>query len=173
MPKHADVKGQSWPLALERAGVRFAAALLLFAAAAGAYAQANPPDPLPEVFEGDLPGRPLTVTESSRIVVMEYEAWFGPNALTFQNSSAIPLLQSADMRSLGGGYDSADPKVIQQHVRWLEQIGVDAAIADSPGFAMAHLLKAWLNLLGTEPAGLEVARAAHRAAGWLSLVSSV
>jgi tetratricopeptide (TPR) repeat protein len=40
----------------------------------------------------------------------------------------------------------------------------EAAIADSPGFAMAHLLKAWLNLLGTEPAGIEVAHAAHRAA---------
>src|SRR5579871_4146018 len=40
----------------------------------------------------------------------------------------------------------------------------EAAIADSPGFAMAHLLKAWLNLLGTEPAGLYVARAAHCAA---------
>ena len=37
----------------------------------------------------------------------------------------------------------------------------EAAIADSPGFAMAHLLKAWLNLLGTEPAGLSVARAVH------------
>lgn len=40
----------------------------------------------------------------------------------------------------------------------------EAAIADSPGFAMAHLLKAWLNLLGTEPAGIEVARAARDAA---------
>jgi len=40
----------------------------------------------------------------------------------------------------------------------------EAAIADSPGFAMAHLLKAWLNLLGTEPAGVEVARTAHAAA---------
>jgi len=30
----------------------------------------------------------------------------------------------------------------------------EAAIADSPGFAMAHLLKAWLNLLGTEPSGI-------------------
>lgn len=37
----------------------------------------------------------------------------------------------------------------------------DAALADSPGFAMAHLLRAWLNLLGTEPAGVAVARAAH------------
>ena len=30
----------------------------------------------------------------------------------------------------------------------------EAALADSPGFVMAHVLKAWLNLLGTEPAGV-------------------
>ena len=38
---------------------------------------------------------------------------------------------------------------------------VDAAIEAAPGFAMAHALKAWLHLLGTEPSGLPVARAAH------------
>jgi tetratricopeptide (TPR) repeat protein len=36
----------------------------------------------------------------------------------------------------------------------------DQAIAASPQMPMAHLLKAWLHLLGTEPAGLAVARAA-------------
>lgn len=41
---------------------------------------------------------------------------------------------------------------------------VDAAIEAAPGFAMAHALKAWLHLLGTEPSGLPVARAAHAAA---------
>jgi hypothetical protein len=35
---------------------------------------------------------------------------------------------------------------------------VDAAIADAPDFVMAHALKAWLHLLGTEPGGLPVAR---------------
>jgi tetratricopeptide (TPR) repeat protein len=40
----------------------------------------------------------------------------------------------------------------------------EAATADSPSFAMAHLLKAWLNLLGTEPAGIEAARVARNAA---------
>jgi hypothetical protein len=73
---------------------------------------------------------PLVVTDESHIVVMEYEAWFGPNAITFQNSAAIPLLQSADMQAIGGGYDSADPAVIKQHVLWLEQMGVNAVIAD-------------------------------------------
>jgi len=38
---------------------------------------------------------------------------------------------------------------------------VDAALAAAPAMAMGHLLKAWLHLLGTEPAGLAVAREAH------------
>ncbi|WP_439580317.1 tetratricopeptide repeat protein [Elioraea sp.] len=41
---------------------------------------------------------------------------------------------------------------------------VDKAIAGSPGFALAHALRAWLHLLGTEPAGLTVARESHAAA---------
>ena len=36
---------------------------------------------------------------------------------------------------------------------------IDAALAESPGFVMAHALRAWLHLLGTEPAGIPVARA--------------
>ena len=35
---------------------------------------------------------------------------------------------------------------------------VEKAIGESPGFVMAHVLKAWLNLLGSEPAGIPVAR---------------
>jgi tetratricopeptide (TPR) repeat protein len=35
---------------------------------------------------------------------------------------------------------------------------VERALAASPGMTMAHVLKAWLHLLGTEPAGLPVAR---------------
>lgn len=35
---------------------------------------------------------------------------------------------------------------------------VDAALGESPGFTMAHLLKAYLHLLGTEPEGIPVAR---------------
>lgn len=61
---------------------------------------------------------------------MEYEAWFGPNAVTFQGAAAMPLLQSADMQPVGGGYDSADPHVIRQHVAWMELMGIDAAISD-------------------------------------------
>jgi hypothetical protein len=41
---------------------------------------------------------------------------------------------------------------------------VDKAIAESPDFVMAHALRAWLHLLGTEPAGIAVARASRDAA---------
>jgi hypothetical protein len=76
------------------------------------------------------PAVPLVVDADSHVVVMEYEAWFGPNAVTFQGSSAMPLLQSADMQPVGGGYDSADPAVIAQHVAWMEYMGIDAVTID-------------------------------------------
>jgi hypothetical protein len=76
------------------------------------------------------PSSPLVVDAHSHVIVLEYEAWFGPDAVTFQSSSAVPLLQSADMQSVGGGYDSADPAVIKQHVAWMENIGIDAATID-------------------------------------------
>jgi hypothetical protein len=73
---------------------------------------------------------PLIVNQDSRIVVMEYEAWFGPNAMNFSPGTAMPLLHSPDMAPYGGGYDSADPAVIRQHVAWLEELGTDAIILD-------------------------------------------
>jgi len=39
---------------------------------------------------------------------MDYEAWFGPTAVTFQGTAALPRLQSPDMQPVGGGSDSAD-----------------------------------------------------------------
>ena len=42
---------------------------------------------------------------------------------------------------------------------------IDRAIEASPEMTMAHLLKAWLHLLGTEPGGLVVAKACLEAAG--------
>jgi len=78
----------------------------------------------------DLPAGPLIVDRNSRLVVMEYENWFGPKAVTFQGTAAMPFLQSADMRPVGGGYDSADPHVIQQHVEWFEYLGIDAALIE-------------------------------------------
>ena len=44
---------------------------------------------------------------------------------------------------------------------------VDRAIAESPDMPMAHVLKAWLHLLGTEPAGRAVADECNRAAAAL------
>lgn len=43
----------------------------------------------------------------------------------------------------------------------------ERAIQHAPGMPMAHVLKAWLNLIGTEPAGWAVARAACAAAAAL------
>ncbi|HTA64083.1 MAG TPA: hypothetical protein VK753_01140 [Xanthomonadaceae bacterium] len=79
---------------------------------------------------GAAAGSPLRVDVHSHVVVMEYEAWFGPNAVTFQDAEAMPVLQSADMQGVGGGYDSADPQVIRQHVAWMQYMGVDAALVD-------------------------------------------
>ncbi|HXR16622.1 MAG TPA: hypothetical protein VN777_10530 [Terriglobales bacterium] len=76
------------------------------------------------------PDAPLVVNDRSHVVVMEYEAWFGPNAVTFQGTAAKPKLQSADMKPVGGGYDSADPAVIKQHVAWLESLDLDAVSID-------------------------------------------
>jgi tetratricopeptide (TPR) repeat protein len=45
----------------------------------------------------------------------------------------------------------------------------DAALAESPAFVMAHALKAWLHLLGTEPGGVAVAHDALEAAMRLSV----
>jgi len=44
---------------------------------------------------------------------------------------------------------------------------IDGALTHSPDMVMAHVLKAYLHLLGTEPAGLPVARACHAAAAEL------
>ena len=74
---------------------------------------------------------PLVVDQTSHIVVMEYEAWFGPKAVTFQGVAATPKLQSLDMQPVGGGYDSADLAVIRQHVLWLESLRMDAALIET------------------------------------------
>jgi hypothetical protein len=84
----------------------------------------------PTATRAQSPG-PLVVDENSHVVAIEYEAWFGPDAVTFQGTAAVPLLSSADMKKAGlRGYDSADPAVIQQHVAWMEYMGVAAAVAD-------------------------------------------
>jgi hypothetical protein len=92
---------------------------------------------------GAVPGAPLVVDGNSHLLIMEYEAWFGPNAVTFQSSAAMPLLQSADMQPVGGGYDSADPAIIKQHVAWMESMGFDAAISDLTNNASCIFNSLW------------------------------
>jgi len=86
----------------------------------------------PAADGGGRAGAPLVVGGASHVVVMEYEAWFGPNAVTFPPASLSPrpLLTSADMIPVGGGYDSADPRVIETHVKVLESMSVDAVTLD-------------------------------------------
>jgi hypothetical protein len=78
---------------------------------------------------GGIATAPLIVDDTSHVVVMEYEAWFGPKAVNFQPDVTL-CLRSRDMKPVGGGYDSADPTVIAQHVKWLSRMGVDAVTAD-------------------------------------------
>ncbi len=73
---------------------------------------------------------PLVVDGNSHVVVMEYESWFGPNAVTFQGTAAKPFLETPDMQSVGGGYDSRNPSIIRTHVEWFEYMGIDAALID-------------------------------------------
>jgi hypothetical protein len=77
-----------------------------------------------------VPGSPLIVAGTSRIVVMEYEAWFGPGTGIHPQASVTTCLQSRDMQAAGGGYNSAAPAVIAQHVTWLQQLGIDAVTLD-------------------------------------------
>jgi hypothetical protein len=79
---------------------------------------------------GGVAAAPLIVTDVSHIVVLEYEAWFGPDTGMHPQASVTTCLQTQNMRALGGGYDSAAPGVISQHVAWLEQMGVDAVTLD-------------------------------------------
>ncbi|MBV8373132.1 MAG: hypothetical protein JOY69_07705, partial [Candidatus Eremiobacteraeota bacterium] len=98
--------------------------LLGLIACGGMSTAAGPLQPSPAA------GSPLVVGPSDHVVVLEYEAWFGPKAENFSDAEAMPILQSADMKPFGGGYDSADPRVIAQHLQWMQYMDVDAAMID-------------------------------------------
>ena len=75
--------------------------------------------------------------------------------------------------SLGNALTGAEPASLPAYETALNQLrcyigdpvaSVDQALAASPRFVMAHALRAYLHLLGTEPDALPVARAAHEAA---------
>ena len=98
----------------------------LLALLATMFASCSGASPIPTAHEAT----PLVVGAGSHVIVLQYEAWFGPDAATFADAEAMPILQSADMRRVGGGYDSADPHVIAKHLEWMEYMGVDAASID-------------------------------------------
>jgi hypothetical protein len=78
-----------------------------------------------------LKTNPLTINSDTRVVMMEYTPWFSPGAVNFTNAEAIPVLTSNSMKQAGlAGYDSADPGVIAQHAKWMEEMGVDALSID-------------------------------------------
>ena len=84
-----------WPsrLALARFWL---AGTIAFAMVCPAFAQLITKEP---PSNAAVPGAPLWVDGQSHVIVMQYEAWFGPDAVTFQNAEAMPLLQSADPAS--------------------------------------------------------------------------
>ncbi len=80
-------------------------------------------------------------------------------------------MTATDMR--GHRLSGATPAALAAYEDGLRQLSLyagdplaaaEAALAASPELVMAHALKAWLHLLGTEPAGVPVARAALEAA---------
>jgi len=60
---------------------------------------------------------------------MEYEAWYNP--LFNSDGQLFAHYQSLlTSTNVSRGYDSTDPKIIDQHVKWLTDLGVDAIIAE-------------------------------------------
>lgn len=79
---------------------------------------------------------------------------------------------------LGHALTGASPDSVQHYETALYQLQcyigdpvatIDRALQSSPGFVMAHVLRAYLHLLGTEPEAIPVARASHHAASLLPL----
>jgi len=90
------------------------------------------------------------------------------------------MVGTARMDDLGNAMSGASNTALDHYQRALGELQryigdplatVDRALEDSPGFVMGHALRAWLHLLGTEPAGLPVARASYEAARRLPATS--
>lgn len=78
---------------------------------------------------------------------------------------------------LGHELTGASPDCLQDYETALHQLQcyigdpvatIDRALERSPGFVMAHVLRAYLHLLGTEPQAIPIARDSHHAAARLS-----
>ncbi len=86
-----------------------------------------------------------------------------------RQTDALGLVISGTTPAAAARYDAA-VKLLQCY-RGDPVAEVDKALAEAPDFVMAHVLKAWLHLLGTEPGGLPVARNALEAADRLPATS--
>ena len=82
-----------------------------------------------------------------------------------------------DRDGLGQAVTGAGPDGVRQYETALHQLQcyigdpvatIDRAIRDYPDFVMAHVLRAYLHLLGTEPEAIAVARESYRAAAALA-----
>lgn len=93
----------------------------------------KPPVPQidPQVSSASL--NPLVINTNSKIVVMEFEPWFGPDAIRFGvywQPFYKPLKISSNMVAQGGGYDSGDPTIIKQQASEIQGVGADAILVD-------------------------------------------
>lgn len=73
--------------------------------------------------------------------------------MTLTDSHGLTLTGASDLGR--SAYETALAEL--QCYRADPVASIDQAIAADPGFAMAHAMRAWLHLLGSEPAGLGVA----------------
>src|SRR5260370_2469941 len=58
---------------------------------------------------------PLFVNEDSHVVVMEYEAWFGQNTVTFQTTLTNPLFHATDLQAIQEPTTNADQNRTSHH----------------------------------------------------------
>lgn len=91
---------------------------------------------IPPVSGGtDKYNSPLVVGTNDNIVVMQFEAWFGPQAVSFEidpsNVQGVPtVIPWYNSNNMSIGYDSADPNIIEQQIELIEAAGVNAIAID-------------------------------------------
>jgi hypothetical protein len=109
-----------------------------------------------EIFENFEPDRPLAQLRAFQTIASKEQR-------------RTRMLKDCRDHALTGATDKSLPHyetAVREFNLFINDpvASVDKAIAESPDFVMAHALRAWLHLLGTEPAGIPVARAALEAA---------
>ena len=84
-----------------------------------------------------LANGPIVVNGDMHLIVMEYEAFYGPGAVFPPAEIGSPTLTTPNMGAVGRlGYDSTDPGVIAQHVAWMNQMQVDVVTVDQTNAAV-------------------------------------